>query len=155
VAGSDKEKIRKYYQAAWTKVSDELAGQLLAYGFAPKGVDGKYEIGNAHGQVYAYTAETSKLHDALLFILINPTGTGKLSIKLTFNNKGNFLELAESIKSGVAAKPLGTPCKNEEGRFVAEYLFYTEPRPTDPIDASGVLLETAIVWLKAITITER
>jgi hypothetical protein len=154
MAESNKEKIRKYYETAWKQVYDELACQLLAFGFAPKSPDGKFEIGNVHGQVYACPAETSKIQGTLLFLLINPTNTGKLSIKLTFQDKSKFLNLVGRINSGISPKPLGKPEITKDGRFAAEYFFYSEPRPADPTEASGILLETAITWLEAITSSE-
>ena len=155
MAEPNKDKIRQYYETAWKQVYEELRTQLLTFGFAPKSPDGKFEIGNKHGQVYAYTIEMTKINNTLFSLMINPTQTGKSSIKLTFQDSNKYMAVAEQIKSTLSAKILGKSLTTKDGRFVVEYFFYTDPLPTDPCEAGSILLETANQWLKTITSTAR
>jgi hypothetical protein len=154
MAEPNRDKIRQYFEIAWKQVSEELSIKLVEFGFAPKNCNGKFEIGNKHGQVYAYTAENSQIHDSLFLLMINPTHTGKLSIKLTFQDIKKCTNVTEKIRTFISAKSFGKLESTKEGRFAVEYFFYTEPLSADPNEASAILYETAITWLKAITSVE-
>lgn len=145
--------IRKSYKAVWDLIAVELTQLFSEYGFSPKDKKGKgkFEIGNSDGQVYVYTDKEAGIHDALYLLMINPTASGKLSIKLTFQNQSKHREIAERIKISLAAPSLGKPETTKEGRFTVEYLFLTAIPPVNPVDTGKLLLETTSLWLKTIT----
>lgn len=139
-----------YYRDAWLKVKESLIPKLTACGFSPKGVDGKFEIGNEHGEVYLYPTQGTALAGQLLMVEIYPSNNGNLLLRLTCPDRKAFQGLDRRLRTALSPIGFGTPGKNKEGRYVGEYYFYTGPRPSDPADLGEVLLATASRWFDAL-----
>jgi hypothetical protein len=151
-----KESIWKYYHEVWSQpqVSQEMTTLLAVHGFSPKSSTGTFEIGNKHGEVYAYPSEKSELHEWLNIMMINPTGSGKLSIKLTLHDAGKRNILTERItKAACSARQLGKPEVKKDGKCIVEYLFLEEAPPENHEDAGRLLLDTTKSWLNILTIS--
>ena len=120
---------QKYYHTAWTGISEELKSLLPENGFTLKGAD----IGNVHGEVYAYSDETTNETSSLYLMMIAPTQSGKLKIKLTFD------DLAQLPKTEAFNYVGFSLVRNQEGHYV----FYqaSEPGPGfNPPDLTNELV---------------
>lgn len=110
--------IKKDYRTAWLRIKEEVKSLLLENRFTLKDSD----IGNIGGEAYAYAVEMNDIDHPLYLIRIAPTATGKLKIKLTFNDKRERGVVADRIKAAISATPLAKPEVTGEGRFWIEYL---------------------------------
>lgn len=139
-------KHQKYYHAAWAEIAEELKKLLPENGFTLKGA----AIGNVHGEVYAYADEATNDASSLYLMMIAPTQTGKLKIKLTFDDGRQQSAFADKLKATQSATKLGSPEKNQDGRYEVTYYFIDVTPPAKPEDASAILLERTTTWLKWI-----
>lgn len=141
-------KRRKYYLTVWGTIVDKFELLLLEHGFSPKAEEGKgkFEIGNVHGEVYAYPSDSD---NSLSYMLIYPTNTGKLSIKLAFNDRRTRDDFHSKIKVDKLAKVSSGP-KKEADRHTIEYLFLEKQPPANMDEAGKLLLEKAKFWLPIV-----
>lgn len=144
------EKFWNYYQSAWLSVCDDVSTSLRQNGFAPKGADGKFEIGNSHGEVYFYPASGSALADRLSMVAIYPTPTGNLLIKFTCFDRKQLVLLDRHIQQKLTTMTSGKTQQNASGHFAREYYFYRNAQPADPVDMGSKLLEAVRVWIAAL-----
>lgn len=141
----------KYYQEAWQHVKGRMEIKMAEYGFAPQAVNGKYEVGNEHGEVWLYPAPDSPLSEKLHMAEICPSGQGNLLIKLTCFSRKNFLEIDKFLKDSVLAPvPLGKPEWNEQKRYEGKYYFHKKIDLEEPVQASEKMIQIARLWLETL-----
>jgi len=138
---------KSFYHAAWGQIADDLRSLLVKNGFTLKGID----IGNVGGEVYAYTDESIKAKKSLYLIRIAPTPTGKLTIKLTYDDKFRQKSEAGRIEAALSIRPFVKSEPAEGGRFGMTYFFLSEEPPADAKVAGQRLLDAAQLWLEVIT----
>ncbi len=137
---------QEYYHTVWSGILDELKSLLPENGFTLKGAD----IGNVHGEVHADADEATQSICSLHRIMIAPTQTGKLSIKLDFVDRRQLVSFADKLKAAKSATKISDSKKNEYDRYEITYYFLDSNPPKDPVDAEGMLLERTTAWLNVL-----
>jgi len=150
MATLNKEKFWNYYQSAWLSIFDEMSTYLCQNGFTPKGAEGKFEIGNSHGEVYLYPAVDSTLADKLSMVEIYPTPTGNLLIKLTCFDRKQLVLLDRHIQKTLTPMTSGKTQQNASGHFAREYYFYRDGQLAEPADMGPKLFEATRGWIETL-----
>lgn len=107
------EKHRGYYHSVFVGIKEDISALLKHKGFTLKNAD----IGNVHGEVYADAGPSLSESISLHQIRIAPTQTGKLEMKLTFNELSKANISKGFIVDSQLFAQVGKPEKTRNGRY--------------------------------------